>query len=229
MISTSKALGIEPILAHDYNSPWFVITSNNQRQAQAKLYLEKLGYTVFLPRYREAEVIGAFGRKTLAETPLFGNYMFIHADLREGEHFHAVRNCPGVGGLLGGACPQPVAPKAMAALFTALGEDGLLDRVATLAALAKYGRDEELLIIEGPFAGFVGKCLQSRGERITLFLSLFGAEKRVSLRSDQVRRAIAPSEKMSSTSGAARRRMRKTVRQLQQDAGYDHIVKGGYA
>ena len=82
---------------HDDNGlPWFAVQTQPRRESAAEGTLWRLGVSVFLPCYRERDILHGYRREVVR--PLFAGYLFASFDRREA--LRAVHYARGVRGVV---------------------------------------------------------------------------------------------------------------------------------
>lgn len=126
-------------------------------------------------------------RKTrIIEASLFPGYLFVEFDPSM-QDWKTIPQLRGVRRILGSS---PIHPTALPV--------GAVERLRADFNAGEFKpkvepgivAGERLVVIAGPFAGHVGLCELSSGERVEVMLKLLGGERPVPLRRDMVRRAV---------------------------------------
>jgi transcriptional antiterminator NusG len=108
--------------------------------------------------------------------------MFVQMDLDQ-ETFHLVKNTPRITGFLGGTNPQPVKETEIQNINTAITEGAARPR-----ARENFKENDNVRVIEGPFANFTGIVVEVKQEKqkLRVNLSIFGRATPVELDFAQV-------------------------------------------
>lgn len=124
-------------------------------------------------------------RRSLKKRKFFPGYVLLDMVMDE-DTYHGVKDIPGVTGFLGGTTPTPL---------PADEAEGLLQMVnvpaSTKPKLAvMFEKDEQVRIIDGPFANFAGVVEEVNAEkaRLRVMVSIFGRSTPVELDFLQVER-----------------------------------------
>lgn len=161
----------------------YVVQTKPCCEAMAHDSIQAMGFDAYLPTVR-VEVRTRQKRFTVLE-PLFPSYLFVSLDLGA-EPWRKVASAKGVQRILGADGEHPTAVP-----------DGALEQLKARFAAGEFIRgvqaprvdvDDEVVIESGPFEGQIGKCIESRGERVKILLNLLGGEARVNLSSEIVAR-----------------------------------------
>ena len=164
---------------------WYIIHTYSGFEKKVKESLEsrvaafnlqdKIG-RVMIPTEEVVEVRG--GKKTVASRMSYPGYVLVEMDLDENT-WHIVRNTPRVTGFVGSATAPPPLSEAEV--------DAIINRVHTPQDRPKpkvvFERNEQVRIIEGPFANFTGVVDDVNADRNTLKVSvtIFGRSTPVEL------------------------------------------------
>src|SRR5450631_3998839 len=168
---------------------WYVVHTYSGHENKAKLSLldrvrqaglnEKFG-AVLIPTDTVVELVK--GQKRSTTRKFFPGYMFVQMDLDQ-ETFHLVKNTPRITGFLGGTNPQPVKETEIQNINTAVTEGAARPR-----ARENFKENDNVRVIEGPFANFTGTVVEVKQEKqkIRVNLSIFGRATPVELDFAQV-------------------------------------------
>jgi transcription termination/antitermination protein NusG len=144
---------------------------------------ERIG-RVMIPTEDVVEVRG--GKKVVSTRMFYPGYVLVEMEMDD-DTWHVVRSTPRVTGFVGsGQTPSPLSEAEV---------DGIINRVATSADRPKpklvFERNEQVRIIEGPFATFTGVVEEVNADRSTLKVSvtIFGRSTPVELDFAQVEKA----------------------------------------
>lgn len=172
---------------YDESSPrkWFIIHTYSGFEKKVKESLEsrvvafglqdKIG-RMMIPTEDVLEVRG--GKKVVSTRMLYPGYVLVEMDMDD-YTWHVVRNTPRVTGFVGsGETPTPLSETEV---------ENILHRVTTSADRPKpklvFERNEQVRIVEGPFANFTGVVDDVNTDRNTLKVSvtIFGRSTPVEL------------------------------------------------
>jgi transcriptional antiterminator NusG len=144
---------------------------------------ERIG-RVMIPTEDVVEVRG--GKKVVSTRMFYPGYVLVEMEMDD-DTWHVVRSTPRVTGFVGsGQTPSPLSEAEV---------DGIINRVATSADRPKpkvtFERNEQVRIVDGPFATFTGVVEEVNGDRSTLKVSvtIFGRSTPVELDFAQVEKA----------------------------------------
>ena len=164
---------------------WYIIHTYSGFEKKVKESLEsrvaafnlqdKIG-RVLIPTEEVVEVRG--GKKTVASRMSYPGYVLVEMDLDENT-WHIVRNTPRVTGFVGSATAPPPLSDAEV--------DSIINRVHTPQDRPKpkvvYERNEQVRIIDGPFANFNGTVedIDNDHSRLKVSVTIFGRSTPVEL------------------------------------------------
>jgi transcriptional antiterminator NusG len=141
---------------------------------------EKIGQ-VLIPTEDVVEVRG--GKKVTATRMFYPGYVLVEMEMDD-DTWHVVRSTPRVTGFVGsGQTPSPLSEQEV---------ENILHRVTTSAEKPKpklvFERNEQVRIVDGPFANFTGQIEEVNADRSTLKVSvtIFGRSTPVELDFAQV-------------------------------------------
>ena len=167
------------------NMKWYIIHSYSGFERKVKESLEsrvqafglqeKIG-KVLIPTESVTEVRG--GKKYTSERMFYPGYVLVEMDLDENT-WHIVRNTPRVTGFVGSATsPSPLSDAEV---------DAIINRVHTPTDRPKpkvvFERNEQVRIVDGPFANFNGTVEEIDGDhsRLKVSVTIFGRSTPVEL------------------------------------------------
>jgi transcriptional antiterminator RfaH len=157
-------------------SYWACARAEWQREQVAAAYLNRAGFTTYLPRLRQSRT--ARGRKIEVQPPLFPGYLFVQIV----NGWWQARWSPGVAAvLMDGEQPAHV-PDSIIAEIRSRERDGLIE-----LPRRKLVRGDRIRVVRGAFFEQVGLFDNINGHgRVHVLLSLLGAARRVTLPRDDV-------------------------------------------
>ncbi len=125
------------------------------------------------------------GTKVETERKFFPGYVLIKMEMTE-ETWYVVSGTPKVTGFLGGKKPTPIS-EAEAARVLNQAKEG----VEKTRAAVSYEVGEQVRVVDGPFASFVGTVeeVDEVKERLKVAVSIFGRATNVDLDYGQVKKA----------------------------------------
>jgi transcriptional antiterminator RfaH len=162
------------------STPWFAVQTQPRRESAAEATMQRLGVSVFLPRYRQRTIL--HGYRCEVVRPLFPGYLFASFD--PVESFHAVHYAHGVRGIVTfGDEPAEVAEE----LLTGIRRRMQGDFVKLDPPQIQPGQRVE--IVAGPFAGYTGIFQEtlSGAERVAILLDQLSFNARAVLDRDYIR------------------------------------------
>ncbi len=164
---------------------WYIIHTYSGFEKKVKESLEsrvaafglqdKIG-RIMIPTEDVVEVRG--GKKVVSQRMIFPGYVFVEMEMDD-YTWHVVRSTPRVTGFVGsGQTPSPLSEEQV---------DAILHRITTSADKPKpklvFERNEQVRIVDGPFANFTGVVEEVNSDRSTLKISvtIFGRSTPVEL------------------------------------------------
>ncbi|WEG12686.1 transcription termination/antitermination protein NusG [Pullulanibacillus sp. KACC 23026] len=172
---------------------WYVVHTYSGYENKVKANLEKrvesMGmsdkiYRILVPMEEETEYKN--GQKKSAMKKVFPGYVLTEMIMTD-DSWYVVRNTPGVTGFVGstgaGSKPIPLLPEEAEAILKKMG---IKDKRAEFGFELK----EQVKVIEGPFADFVGSIeeIDSEKEKVKVHVNMFGRETPVELDFDQIQK-----------------------------------------
>ncbi|KGQ22247.1 transcription termination/antitermination protein NusG [Thermus filiformis] len=180
---------------------WYAVHTYVGQEEKAKANLEKriraFGmedkiYQVLIPTEEVVELREG-GKKEVVRRKLFPGYLFVQADLGDGEElneaYEVIRGTPGVTGFVGTATrPVPLSPDEVRHL---LEVSGLLGKKEAPKAQVSFREGDTVRVVSGPFADFTGTVTEISPERgkVKVMVTIFGRETPVELDFSQVVKA----------------------------------------
>lgn len=167
----------------------YVVQTTDPSVATTKIAVAELmdaGFATIWLATREP-VTDRHRRTHMHEASLFPGYLFVEFDMADGRW----KNIPqqrGVRRILGSS---PMRPTALPI--------GAVDRLRadfdagefTPKPVAGIGASDRIIVDAGIFAGHIGVCTMSRGERVKVMLKILGDEREIEMWSGVVRRVAA--------------------------------------
>jgi transcriptional antiterminator NusG len=170
-------------IVHTYSGFEQKVADSLKSRADAFGFAEKIGQ-ILIPTEEVVELRN--GKKITSKRMLYPGYVLVEMEMND-ELWHAVKATPRVTGFVGGG-DKPVP-------LTADEVNSVLYRQATSAERPRpklnFEKNENVRIIEGPFASFSGKVDEVNPERNTLrvMVTIFGRSTPVELDFLQVEKA----------------------------------------
>jgi transcriptional antiterminator NusG len=170
-------------IIHTYSGFEKKVKESLEGRIQAFGLGERIG-RVMIPTEDVVEVRG--GKKVVSARMFYPGYVLVEMEMDD-DTWHVVRSTPRVTGFVGsGQTPSPLTDQEV---------DNIINRVVTSADRPKpklvFERNEQVRIIEGPFANFTGTVDEVNPDRSTLKVSvtIFGRSTPVELDFGQVEKA----------------------------------------
>jgi transcriptional antiterminator RfaH len=161
-------------MSDNAQSRWYAVHCQPHRENAAAAHLKNQDFAVFLPR-REKAVRHA--RKIeKVRRPFFPGYLFINLDI-DRQRWRSINSTVGVIRIvMQNERPAPAPIGVIEALKIACGDDDILQVGPDLRV------GQKILVIDGPFADFVGELDQlTDAERVRVLLDIMGGRTRVVL------------------------------------------------
>lgn len=162
-------------IIHTYSGFEQKVADSLRSRAEAFGFADQIGQ-VLIPTEEVVELRN--GKKVTSKRLLYPGYVLVEMDMND-ELWHAVKNTPRVTGFVGGGnTPVPLTPDEV---------NSVLYRQASSAERPRpkltFEKNENVKIIDGPFANFSGKIDEVNGERNTLrvLVTIFGRQTPVEL------------------------------------------------
>jgi transcriptional antiterminator NusG len=162
-------------IVHTYSGFEHKVAESLRSRAQAFGFADKIGQ-ILIPTEEVVELRG--GKKVTSKRLVYPGYVLVQMEMND-ELWHAVKATPRVTGFVGGGTsPVPLSPAEV---------DQILYRQASSAERPRpkmnFEKNENVRIIDGPFANFQGKVDEVNPERNTLrvLVTIFGRATPVEL------------------------------------------------
>lgn len=157
------------------NERWYVARTHSNREREAEWHLRNQKFPIFMP---------IVNRKTKRRTslveaqyPVFPGYIFVRFD-RSAPGWQRVNGTRGVQRLLPMHREVPTAlPEGIVEWLQARHNAGELAGLA----VKPFDRGSDLAILDGPFAGQHGECVETGVHRIKLLLDMLGGKVEISV------------------------------------------------
>jgi len=124
------------------------------------------------------------GKKVSKEKNFYPGYVFVEADLSQGEVKHLLRHTPGVLGFLGNNSPQSLRPSEVMRLL------GKVDELSEMEEelVSSYIVGESITVIDGPFNSFSGiiEEINNEKKKLKVTVKIFGRKTPLELGFNQV-------------------------------------------
>jgi transcriptional antiterminator RfaH len=159
---------------------WFAVHTQPRLELWARTNLWERGLEVYLPRCERRRRHAR--RVDTITVPLFPRYLFVRADLLQGDR-RRIDTAPGVAYTVAfGDRPAPIAESVIAEIRSREDGDGLVRLDPTLG-LRPGGA---VRITEGALAEQTGLFCASDSNRVTVLLTLLGRPVRVQIAADRI-------------------------------------------
>jgi transcription termination/antitermination protein NusG len=180
---SSVAMGKQWYIIHTYSGFEKKVKESLEGRVAAFGLEERIG-RVMIPTEDVVEVRG--GKKVVSTRMFYPGYVLVEMEMDD-DTWHVVRSTPRVTGFVGsGQTPSPLSEAEV---------DSIINRVTTSADRPKpkvtFERNEQVRIVDGPFATFTGVVEEVNADRSTLKVSvtIFGRSTPVELDFAQVEKA----------------------------------------
>jgi len=167
-------------IIHTYSGFEQKVKESLQSRAQAFGFADKIG-NILIPTEEVVEMRG--GKKVTSKRLVYPGYVLVEMEMSD-ELWHAVKNTPRVTGFVGGGnAPVPLSADEV---------NSILYRQASAAERPRpkmtFEKNDQVRIVDGPFATFSGKVDEVNTERGTLrvMVTIFGRQTPVELEFLQV-------------------------------------------
>ena len=162
-------------IIHTYSGFEQKVAESLKTRAEAFGFMDQIGQ-ILIPTEEVIELRN--GKKVTSKRMLYPGYVLVQMDMSDAL-WHEVKNTPRVTGFVGGGnSPVPLTPDEV---------NGILNRQATSADRPRpklnFEKNENVKIVDGPFANFSGKVDEVNPERNTLrvLVTIFGRQTPVEL------------------------------------------------
>jgi transcriptional antiterminator NusG len=170
-----KSMGMQWYIIHTYSGFEKKVKESLESRVAAFSLQDKIG-RVLIPTEEVVEMRG--GKKVVSNRMSYPGYVLVEMDLDENT-WHTVRSTPRVTGFVGSATsPSPL---------TEAEVDGIINRVHTPQDRPKpkvvFERNEQVRIVDGPFANFNGNVeeIDNDHSRLKVSVTIFGRSTPVEL------------------------------------------------
>ncbi len=165
-------------VVHTYAGYENKVKTNLEKRVESMEMQDKI-FRVLVPMEKEVEIKN--GKKKTAMKKVFPGYVLVEM-VMEDDSWYVVRNTPGVTGFVGpGSKPVPLSQEEVQHILKQMG-------VAEARSRARFESGEQVRVLEGPFANFIGVIQEVliEKQKLKVFVSMFGRETPVELEFDQV-------------------------------------------
>ena len=170
---------------------WYVLRTLTGQERKVKLLLENavtnLGFQeyvsqILIPIEKVFQI--KKGKKVTKEKNFYPGYVFVEADISQGEVKHLLRNTPGVMGFLGIGEPEPLRQNEVMRLLGKVDE--LTEREEEMTGSFMVG--ESIMVTDGPFNSFTGiiEEINQEKKKLKVTVKIFGRKTPLELNFTQV-------------------------------------------
>ncbi len=186
------------IIENEFN--WYILRAVSGQEKKVKAYLEtelaRQNLSAFVPEIlipSEKIVELRNGKKVTREKISYPGYMYISANLSNGETFFILNNAPSSLGFLGEGKtkalkkPEPIKQSEINRILGKIEEGNL----ASFKSETKYLVGESVNVMNGPFTGFVGTIeeVYDDKKKVKVIVKIFGRNTPMELSYIEVEKA----------------------------------------
>ncbi|MDD3330222.1 MAG: transcription termination/antitermination protein NusG [Bacteroidales bacterium] len=173
------------------NKQWYVLRTITGHEKKIKQHIEsevlsrglqEFVSQILVPIEKVYQIRN--GKKITKEKNFYPGYIFVEADITQGEVKHLLRHTPSVLGFLGNNDPEPLRP---AEVMRLLGKvDELVEMEEEMVSSFIVG--ESITVIDGPFNSFSGVIEEINNEKkkLKVTVKIFGRKTPLELGFNQV-------------------------------------------
>ena len=177
------------------NLQWYVLRAITGQEKKIKLHIDgeviALGFQEFvsqvlIPIEKVFQI--KEGKKVSKEKNFYPGYVFVEADLSQGEVKHLLRHTPGVLGFLGNVEPEPLRANEVMRLLGKVDE--LIESEEEMTGSFMIG--ESITVTDGPFSSFTGVVEEINHEKkkLKVTVKIFGRKTPLELNFTQVAKEL---------------------------------------
>ncbi len=178
-------------MSENSNLQWYVLRAITGQERKIKLHIENevasLGFQayvsqVLIPIEKVFQIRN--GKKVTKEKNFYPGYVFVEADLTQGEVKHLLRHTPGVLGFLGNGDPEPLRQNEVMRLLGKVDE--LIENEEEVVGSFMVG--ESIIVTDGPFNSFTGiiEEINHEKKKLKVTVKIFGRKTPLELNFSQV-------------------------------------------
>jgi transcriptional antiterminator NusG len=173
------------------NLQWYVLRAITGQENKIKLHIESEVASLGLKDYVSQVLIPIEkvfqirnGKKITKEKNFYPGYVFVEADISQGEVKHLLRHTPGVLGFLGSNSPAPLRPNEIMRLLGKVDE--LIENEEEVVSSFMVG--ESIIVTDGPFSSFTGiiEEINHEKKKLKVTVKIFGRKTPLELNFSQV-------------------------------------------
>ena len=170
---------------------WYVLRTITGQEKKIKLHIENevvsLGFQAYVsqilvPIEKVFQIRN--GKKVTKEKNFYPGYVFVEADITQGEVKHLLRHTPGVLGFLGNGEPEALRQHEVMRLLGKVDE--LIENEEEVVGSFMIG--ESITVIDGPFNSFTGiiEEINQEKKKLRVTVKIFGRKTPLELNFSQV-------------------------------------------
>lgn len=178
-------------MSENSNLQWYVLRAITGQEKKIKLHIESevasLGFQayvsqVLIPIEKVFQIRA--GKKVSKEKNFYPGYVFVEADLTQGEVKYLLRHTPGVLGFLGNGEPEPLRQNEVMRLLGKVDE--LIENEEEVVGSFMVG--ESITVTDGPFNSFTGiiEEINHEKKKLRVTVKIFGRKTPLELNFSQV-------------------------------------------
>jgi len=175
----------------DNRMQWYVLRTITGQERKVKQNVESAVATLGFQAYVSQVLIPIEkvfqirkGKKVTMEKNFYPGYVFVEADLSQGEVKHMLRNLPGVLGFLGVGDPEPLRRHEVMRLL------GKVDELSEIEdeVVGSFMVGESITVTDGPFNSFSGiiEEINQEKKKLKVTVKIFGRKTPLELNFSQV-------------------------------------------
>ena len=161
-----------------YNN-WYLVQFKPNRHQIAQKNLKRQSFKTFLPIERKTQL--RYGKKTITNTPLFLNYMFVYIPFEK--NWTTVSSTYGISRIISfNGVPRPIPTNLMTELIKRCDKNGILIPPKDLQ------QGDKIRVINSPFTEFIATIDQIDSQkRIWILMDIMGRPTKIRLSENQMR------------------------------------------
>ncbi|MDD3280342.1 MAG: transcription termination/antitermination protein NusG [Bacteroidales bacterium] len=173
------------------NKQWYVLRTITGHEKKVKQHiesevlsrgLEEFVSQILVPIEKVFQIRN--GKKITKEKNFYPGYVFVEADISQGEVKHLLRHTPSVLGFLGNNAPQALRPSEVMRLL------GKIDELSEMEEelISSFIVGESITVVDGPFNSFSGiiEEINNEKKKLKVTVKIFGRKTPLELGFNQV-------------------------------------------
>ncbi|MDY0014731.1 MAG: transcription termination/antitermination protein NusG [Bacteroidales bacterium] len=173
------------------NKQWYVLRTITGHEKKIKQHiesevlsrgLEEFVSQILVPIEKVFQIRN--GKKITKEKNFYPGYVFVEADISQGEVKHLLRHTPSVLGFLGNNTPQALRPSEVMRLL------GKIDELSEMEEelISSFIVGESITVVDGPFNSFSGiiEEINNEKKKLKVTVKIFGRKTPLELGFNQV-------------------------------------------